>query len=663
MYQLPATLFNLVLQRHEGETREGRCHGNGVACFEGGHMYKGMFAKGLMDGPGVFLWAGGFKYEGEFVCNKPMGQGTYTWPDGGSYKGEVYDGVRHGTGTYECAKSAVTYTGQWDQGKRHGKGEVFYDQSKTSWYMGDWVRNSREGFGVRCYPSGDIYSGEWRNNLRHGQGTMRWLQLGQEYTGMWQDGVQQGRGTHIWMLRRTDGSQYAQNNRYTGDFVQGQRHGRGTFFYAGGAFYEGEMRNDKKHGKGKFTSKDGHVFEGEFVDDQMITNELKGALPPTGNDPSVLVAEMALNIDSLLNDIPEKKRDTERMQVEFVVLRQDAELRSIYSFYRSLGQSSSPDESFLLCRLQLWRLLKDCNIHHHGISLTEIDNLMKEDSPTQIHSPYTPMSLTRLLSCLVLVAHHIYSKDMESQKYLLASCFSKLMTDDILPNAKNVKGLLFGRPHLSAAALNYTSRCWDVYQAHCRVQAPPRVDQTMTCRHLLWMFKDLGLLGIHLTPVRLLDIIMAESQNPSCLSSYLNLEHEITFLEFFEVLLSIADIKCLWFSEKPPEESSPPFIAAEETSDLPEAEDSEKIGPTSSSAHSKEDSIEAAESSPAQDVIESQQDVKTKVCEEPQSPVHREDEMETNDQTIHQFFQQFFFPAFDHYQLETKLMEEEKLYS
>ncbi|XP_034426886.1 radial spoke head 10 homolog B [Hippoglossus hippoglossus] len=663
MYQLPSTLFNLVLQRHEGETSEGQCHGNGVACFEGGHMYKGMFAKGLMDGPGVFTWAGGLKYEGEFVCNKPMGQGTYTWPDGGSYKGEVYDGVRHGTGTYECAKSAVTYTGQWDQGKRHGKGEVFYDQSKTSWYKGDWVKNSREGFGVRCYPSGNIYSGEWKNNLRHGEGTMRWLQQGQEYVGMWQDGVQHGRGTHIWMLRRTDGSQYFHNNRYTGDYVKGQRHGQGTFFYAGGAVYEGELRNDKKHGKGKFTSKDGHVFEGGFEDDQMVTNELKGALPLSGSDSSVLVADMALNIESLLDKIPEKKRSTERKQVEFVVLRQDAELRSIYSFYCRLGQSRSPDKTFLLCRLQLWRLLKDCNIHHHGITLTQIDHLMKVDSPTQIHSPYTPMSLTRLLSCLVIVAHHIYNKDMESQKYLLASCFSKLMTDDILPNAKNVKGLLFGRPHLSAAALNYTSRCWDVYQAHCRVQAEPREDRTMTCRHLLWMFKELGLVDNHLTTVRLLKIIMAESQDPNNPSSYLNLE--ITFLEFFEVLLGFADIKCQWVSEKGPEESSSSSSSDEETSDLSEVEDSEKIAPTSSPAHSKENSSEAAESSPAQDVIESQQDVETKVCEEPQSAVHREEhrveEMEANDQTIHQFFNHFFLPAFDHYQLVTKLMEEQKL--
>lgn len=30
-------------------------------------------------------------------------------------------GLRHGTGTYTCASNGVTYTGQWDEGKRHGK--------------------------------------------------------------------------------------------------------------------------------------------------------------------------------------------------------------------------------------------------------------------------------------------------------------------------------------------------------------------------------------------------------------------------------------------------------------------------------------------------------------------------------------------------------------
>lgn len=134
------------------------------------------------------------------------------------------------------------------------------------------------------YPSGNLYSGEWHNNLRHGEGTMRWLNLGQQYVGMWQNGVQvwnptvhikhiqlsiqnyvlnftvqlllwitwslfsvlcqHGRGTHIWILSQGSRLQCFLSNQYTGDFVQGQRHGRGTFYYASGAIYEGEWSNN-----------------------------------------------------------------------------------------------------------------------------------------------------------------------------------------------------------------------------------------------------------------------------------------------------------------------------------------------------------------------------------------------------------------------------------
>uniref|UniRef100_A0A3B4GT09 MORN repeat containing 3 n=1 Tax=Pundamilia nyererei TaxID=303518 RepID=A0A3B4GT09_9CICH len=114
----------------------------------------------------------------------------------------------------------------------------------------------------KVYPSGNTYSGEWKTNQRHGKGMMRWLNLGQMYVGAWQDGVQHGQGTHVWNLRRKDGSQYSQSNRYTGEFAQGQRHGWGTFYYAGGAIYEGEWKNNKKHGKLFYSSKNvkNHFF-------------------------------------------------------------------------------------------------------------------------------------------------------------------------------------------------------------------------------------------------------------------------------------------------------------------------------------------------------------------------------------------------------------------
>ncbi|XP_034563475.1 radial spoke head 10 homolog B isoform X2 [Notolabrus celidotus] len=656
-----SSVVRLIVQRYEGETCEGQFHGDGLACFEGGHMYKGMFSKGLMDGRGVFTQAGGLKYEGEFVCNQPMGEGTYIWPDGSTYKGEVYKGIRQGTGTYTCAKNCVSYTGQWDQGKRHGK-------DKTSWYKGDWVENNREGCGVRCYPSGNTYSGEWKNNLSHGEGTMNWLKLGEAYVGMWQNGVQHGQGTHTWILRRADGSQYIKSNQYTGDFIQGQRHGQGTFYYAGGAVYEGEWRRNKKHGKGKFTFKDGRVFEGDFMNDQMMTDILNGKRAPTpfcgpsplpGSDSSVLGPDMTLNIDYLLDKIPSRNRDTEREQVEYVVLRLAADLRSVYSFYSRLGQAHSPDNTFLLSRLQLWRLLKDCYIHHHGLTLTKIDNFIRNAPTTELHSPFAPILLRGLLSCLVVVAYHIYHKDMESQKNLLAACFSKLMADNILPNAKNVKGFLFRLPGCAVVAMNYLKKCWEIYQAYCKVFKSPRDKQTLSCGHLLWMFKDLDLLDRNLTVGTLLQILASEGSDPSNFSSCLDLE--ITFLEFFEVLLGSAEVKCQQVSGSLEEEG----LETEVRRDLHESEAIEKM------------TGKSQESPTAQDNV-GQPDVQTKFDENLQNAVHTEDytgeegyagktrRVEAKDhepelwmQMIHQFFNHFLFPAYEHNKLVSKKMEEQ----
>ncbi|XP_071402286.1 radial spoke head 10 homolog B [Centroberyx affinis] len=593
IYELP-DLSNIIVQRYEGESCNGQFHGEGVAYFQGGHVYKGMFSEGLMHGHGVYTWADGVKYEGEFVSNVPMGHGRYSWLDGSCYEGDMFNAIRHGTGTYTCADKSVVYRGQWHRGKRHGKGAIYYNQDETSWYKGDWVNNNREGCGVRSYPSGNIYEGEWRNNIRHGEGTMKWLKLGQQYSGTWQNGVQHGRGAHTWFLRRVDGSQYPQRNEYSGDFVEGQRHGQGTFCYASGARYEGEWKNNKKHGQGKYTLKNGHVFEGEFVDDKMTTPNLSGIrshtpnggflkrLSDPSNDSSVLVPDMALDIESLLEKIPKRQRDMERKEVEFVVLRHNAELRSIYSFYSRLGHAHSPDNTFLLSRLQLWRLLKDCNVHHHGITLTQMDRFIREDDlpPEEIHSPFTAMLLRRLLSCLVVVAYHTYHKDMESPKNILAACFSKLMKDNILPNAKNVKGFLFSHPVRALVALNYTERCWEVYQAHCRVSPAPSADRTMTCRHLLWMFKDLSLLDTKLTTARLLEIITAESVDPSNLS-YCNLDLEITFLEFFEALLGCAEVQCQQV-ETPQEGQSQSSPDTEARRDSPVQEASESGLPTPS---------------------------------------------------------------------------------
>lgn len=93
---------------------------------------------------------------------------------------------------------------------------------------------------------------------------MCWYDLGQEYTGHWSNGLQNGHGENIWYLRRIGNTQYPLRNYYVGEFMNGERHGGGVFYYASGAKYEGEWKNNMKHGQGVFTFKNGCVFRGKF---------------------------------------------------------------------------------------------------------------------------------------------------------------------------------------------------------------------------------------------------------------------------------------------------------------------------------------------------------------------------------------------------------------
>ncbi|XP_036385455.1 radial spoke head 10 homolog B [Megalops cyprinoides] len=562
-YEVPV-LSNIIVKSYEGETHRDMFHGEGVAYFQGGHVYKGTFSEGFMHGHGIYSWADGVKYEGDFVLNVPLGHGVYTWLDGSSYEGQVCNGIRHGVGTYRCGKTSVSYRGEWHHGKRHGKGTIYYNQELTSWYEGDWVDNIREGWGVRCYPSGNIYEGQWKKNARHGEGKMKWLDLGQQYSGQWEHGLQHGQGTHTWFLKRVAGSQYPLRNEYVGDFVQGLRHGQGKFYYASGALYEGEWKDNKKHGQGKFTFKNGRIFEGEFVDDHMAefpafsmdgtrTPDLSGIrthTPPCGkvaaslgSSSSLLGPDMALEIESLLESLPGVNKDMELRQVEFAVLRHIAELRTIYSFYSSLGHEQSPDNTFLLTRMKFWRLLRDCNVHRHRLTLAQMDRLIGEDvPPEEVHSPFGTMLLRKFVSYVIVLAYHIYHKEIESTNNVLVACFTKLMRENIIPNARNVKGFFFSNPDHTVIAVNYTDKCWEIYQTLCVQSSSTPNDQIMDMRHFIWMLKDLGLYDNELTTGKVLEILSAE--NPAVYSgSHSNLNLEMTFLEFFEALLGCAEVK------------------------------------------------------------------------------------------------------------------------
>ena len=58
-------------------------------------------------------------------------------------------------------------------------------------------------------------------------------------------------------------------NRYIGEVLNGQRHGKGKFIQKNGEIYEGEWKNDNPHGTGILTSANGNRWEGGMSAGQM----------------------------------------------------------------------------------------------------------------------------------------------------------------------------------------------------------------------------------------------------------------------------------------------------------------------------------------------------------------------------------------------------------
>ncbi|XP_030787838.1 radial spoke head 10 homolog B2-like [Rhinopithecus roxellana] len=569
-------LTKLIVESYEGEKVRGLYEGKGFTVFQGGCTF-GMFSEGLMHGQGTYIWADGLKYEGDFVKNVPMNHGVYTWPDGSMYEGEVVNGMRNGFGMFKCSTQPASYIGHWCNGRRHGKGSIYYNQEGTCWYEGDWVQNIKKGWGIRCHKSGNIYEGQWEDNMRHGEGRMRWLTANEEHTGRWERGLQNGFGTHTWFLKRIPSSQYPLRNEYIGEFIDGHRHRCGRFYYASGVVYDGEWVSNKKHGTGRLTFKNGRVYEGAFSNDhiagfpdlevefiscldlspgvaQRLSRSAELIRKLDGSEShSVLGSSIELDLNLLLDMYPEAARPEEKKQVEYAVLRNITELRRIYSFYSSLGCDHSLDNTFLI-KLHFWRFLKDCKFHHHRLTLADMDRILSatNDIPVEeIHSPFTTILLRTFFNYLLPLAYHTYHEEFQKRSPSLFLCFTKLMMENIHPNACQIKGNLFCEQQRTLYSMNYMNKCWEIYLAYCRPRAAPPHEPTMKMRHFLWMLKLFTIIGSYgliffltglnkeLTVATFMEVTAED--NPFIYDGIdSNFEPELVFLEFFEALLSFA---------------------------------------------------------------------------------------------------------------------------
>ena len=58
-------------------------------------------------------------------------------------------------------------------------------------YDGEWIEDSKSGYGEYCYANKDVYKGQWSSDQRHGQGTIFYFDNPiHSVTGLWREGQQ-----------------------------------------------------------------------------------------------------------------------------------------------------------------------------------------------------------------------------------------------------------------------------------------------------------------------------------------------------------------------------------------------------------------------------------------------------------------------------------------
>eukprot|EP00933_Yihiella_yeosuensis_P016347 TRINITY_DN14002_c0_g1_i1.p1 TRINITY_DN14002_c0_g1~~TRINITY_DN14002_c0_g1_i1.p1 ORF type:complete len:1185 (+),score=271.31 TRINITY_DN14002_c0_g1_i1:52-3606(+) len=401
-----------------------------VTCDLADNTYSGIIredhlgAQFLESAAASYSWASGTKYEGPFVASQIEGRGKFFWKDGSTYEGELHNGKRHGEGTFVATDGGTRYEGQWAAGKRDGQGKLSYNAEGTSFYEGGWQAGQKHGFGKQLWPSGNSYEGEWKLGKMNGFGTMIWRNgsSSEKYTGEWVDNCPHGEGAHTWLsadpapeltnnttdswnqrpsspvqgndktvqmhkeqnlLMRQQLHQQQQhqqqqlNNRYSGQWHWGKRQGKGTFYYANGAYYHGEWEAHMKSGHGRHTFEDGRVYDGDFEMDAMVDTSkpdpLKKQPCPVGLEENPIfrctdiadLEKILLPSDHVGYPMSSGTGYTDPLKIVRgiynLLLRHLGEFREAYARYRVMSPALGEDP-FVMTTCQFWHLARDSGL-------------------------------------------------------------------------------------------------------------------------------------------------------------------------------------------------------------------------------------------------------------------------------------------------------------
>jgi hypothetical protein len=177
--------------------------------------------------------------------------------------------------------SVVRYEGGMLENKMHGFGKIFFGTGSTL------VGEFNQGYpvkGVLTYVDGHTYNGPYKNGKRHGEGVLTYPNQTQ-FHGTFVNGKKEGHGTTIYADGKQEKVNYINGKavgdyevnypvgrdeeKYSGQILNGKRHGFGHLVNRDGSWYKGDFHEDIKHGQGRELTSTNIFREGSFVSGKM----------------------------------------------------------------------------------------------------------------------------------------------------------------------------------------------------------------------------------------------------------------------------------------------------------------------------------------------------------------------------------------------------------
>ena len=120
----------------------------------------------------------------------------------------------------------------------------------------------KNGQGTWVYPNGTQFVGAWKNGRKHGPVTLIYAD-GTEEIREYDNGIRIGKCLEGNCKFGEGLIMYSDESIYVGLFVDGSRHGQGSWSHPGGFKYEGSWEDDQIQGSGTFIYTNGSKYVGE----------------------------------------------------------------------------------------------------------------------------------------------------------------------------------------------------------------------------------------------------------------------------------------------------------------------------------------------------------------------------------------------------------------